>query len=132
MNLEFDKSFEKSLNKLKDKTIFPKIEKLISTLEEANSINELPNIKKLSGFKVYYRYWRNVYLTLKYLHIYLDEDIELDKITCTFYRRNPKPRFKRTFNTMPTMTNAIPTYCQKEYDSLNRNRPKPVPQIMPA
>ncbi len=56
MIVEFDKSFEKSLNKLKDKSIFPKIEKVISILEKTNSITELPNTKKLSGFKTYYRY----------------------------------------------------------------------------
>lgn len=56
MIVEFDKSFEKSLNKLKDKSIFPKIEKVISILEKTNSISELPNTKKLSGFKTYYRY----------------------------------------------------------------------------
>lgn len=56
MIVEFDKSFEKSLNKLQDKSIFPKIEKVISILEKTNSISELPNTKKLSGFKTYYRY----------------------------------------------------------------------------
>lgn len=34
MIVEFDKSFEKSLNKLKDKSISPKIEKVISILEK--------------------------------------------------------------------------------------------------
>lgn len=33
MIVEFDKSFEKSLDKLKDKSHFPKIEKLILKLE---------------------------------------------------------------------------------------------------
>lgn len=56
MIVEFDKSFEKSLNKLQDKSIFPKIEKVISILEKTNSISELPNTKKLSGFKTYYGY----------------------------------------------------------------------------
>ena len=56
MVLEFDKSFEKSLDKLKDKALFPKIEKVISILEQSNSLSELNNIKKLSGFKFYYRY----------------------------------------------------------------------------
>ncbi len=56
MIVEFDKSFEKSLEKLSDKSLFPKIEKIISTLETIDSLNELANIKKLTGFKVYYRY----------------------------------------------------------------------------
>ena len=53
MIVEFDKSFEKSLDKLKDKSIFPKIEKAILGLEKADLLNELTNIKKLAGFKVY-------------------------------------------------------------------------------
>ena len=56
MIVEFDKYFEKSLDKLGDKSLFPKIEKVISTLEAIDSLNDLTNIKKLTGFKDYYRY----------------------------------------------------------------------------
>ena len=38
MIVEFDKSFEKSLDKLGDKSIFPKIEEAISILEEIDSL----------------------------------------------------------------------------------------------
>ncbi len=53
MIVEFDKSFEKSLDKLKDKSMFPKIEKVIPILEKSNSINEIANIKKLKGYKFF-------------------------------------------------------------------------------
>ena len=56
MIVEFDKSFDKSLDKLKDKSLYPKIEKAISILEKTNSLIELAGIKKLSWYKVYYRY----------------------------------------------------------------------------
>ena len=56
MIVEFDKSFEKSLDKLRDKSLFPKIEKIIAALESIDSLNDHTNIKKLTGFKVYYRY----------------------------------------------------------------------------
>jgi mRNA interferase RelE/StbE len=56
MIVEFDKSFEKSLDKLKDKSLFPKIEKVIAIFEKTDSLTEVANIKKLSGFKFYYRY----------------------------------------------------------------------------
>ena len=56
MIVEFDESFGKSLDKLKDKSLFPKIEKAIATLESKDSLSGLTNLKKLSGFKVYYRY----------------------------------------------------------------------------
>jgi len=56
MVVEFDKSFYKSLDKIKDKSLFPKIEKVISILEKSNSLSEIASVKKLSGFKIYYRY----------------------------------------------------------------------------
>jgi len=55
MIIEFDKSFEKSLEKLKNKSLYPKIETTIIEFENAKSLSELSNIKKLTGFKFYYR-----------------------------------------------------------------------------
>jgi mRNA interferase RelE/StbE len=55
MNVEFDKSFLKSLGKTKDRNILKKIESAIINCESANSLNEIKNLKKLSGFKNYYR-----------------------------------------------------------------------------
>ncbi len=55
MIIEFDKSFAKSLDKVKNKSLYPKIEKLILDLEKSESIQDFPNIKKLTGFKSYYR-----------------------------------------------------------------------------
>jgi mRNA interferase RelE/StbE len=55
MIIEFDKSFEKSLEKLKNKSLFQKIEKTIIEFENARSLSELSNIKKLTGYKFYYR-----------------------------------------------------------------------------
>lgn len=55
MIIEFDKSFEKSLTKVKDNTLFIKIESLIETIEKAEKISVIKNVKKLTGFKNYYR-----------------------------------------------------------------------------
>jgi mRNA interferase RelE/StbE len=55
MIIEFDRSFKKSLDQLQDKSLFKKIEALINSLEASNSLSEIPNIKKLSGYKTYYR-----------------------------------------------------------------------------
>ncbi len=55
MIIEFDKSFEKSLIKVKEKALFNKIESLIETIEKAEKISEIKNVKKLTGFKNYYR-----------------------------------------------------------------------------
>ena len=50
MKIEFDKSFEKSLDRIRNKTMYPRIEKVILEFEEAKSISETQNIKKIAGF----------------------------------------------------------------------------------
>ena len=55
MIVEFDKSFQKSLEKIRDKSLFPRIERSIINLEKAKSLAEISNLKKLAGFKEYYR-----------------------------------------------------------------------------
>ena len=55
MIVEFDKSFYKSLEKIIDKSLFPRIERAITNLEKAKSFSDIPNLKKLAGFREYYR-----------------------------------------------------------------------------
>jgi len=55
MKIEFDKSFLKSLDKIKDSKILQKIEKIIIECESSTRISEISNIKKLSGFSNYFR-----------------------------------------------------------------------------
>jgi len=55
MTVEFDKSFLKSISKIKDTSILSKIKQTISEVENAKSLGELKNLKKLLGFKNYYR-----------------------------------------------------------------------------
>lgn len=47
MNVEFDKSFEKWLSKINDKSLLRKIEKVILQMEAVQSLNQVPNIKKI-------------------------------------------------------------------------------------
>ena len=61
MNLTFDKSFSKKIDKLKNKELASKLIKVISDCEKANSISDIRNIKKLIGFKNYYRIKINDY-----------------------------------------------------------------------
>ncbi len=51
MIIEFDKSFEKSLDKIRNKSLFQKIEKVIIDFENAKSLTDLTNVKKLNGYK---------------------------------------------------------------------------------
>ena len=55
MNVEFDKSFLKSIQNLKDPSILSKIEKTICDFEHATSVGSIKNTKKMVGYKTYYR-----------------------------------------------------------------------------
>ena len=54
MKLVFDKSFSKSLDKIKSKILKSKIEELIVEIESANSLSEIQDLKKMTGYKFYY------------------------------------------------------------------------------
>ena len=55
MIVEFDKSFYKSVDKIKNSSLQQKIYSVISQLEDASNIHSVRNVKKLIGFKTYYR-----------------------------------------------------------------------------
>lgn len=55
MIVEFDKSFFKTLAKVKDESTLKKIKKSILKLENTNGLINIKNLKKLTGFKSYYR-----------------------------------------------------------------------------
>ena len=55
MKVEFDKSFLKSLEKIKDSRTLKKIDRIIIECENSKKISEIPNIKKLTGFSNYFR-----------------------------------------------------------------------------
>lgn len=55
MNLSFEKSFLKSLDKISDEAVKNKIVAVIINVEEAKSLHEINQLRKLKGFKNYYR-----------------------------------------------------------------------------
>jgi mRNA interferase RelE/StbE len=55
MNVFFDASFEKSLRKLKNKDVQSKVWETILVLEEAVTLRNVPDVKKMEGFKTFYR-----------------------------------------------------------------------------
>jgi mRNA interferase RelE/StbE len=55
MIIEFDKSFKKSLEIIKNKSIYPRIEKIIIEFENSRSLSDLTSIKKLTGSREYYK-----------------------------------------------------------------------------
>ena len=55
MNVLFDKSFEKSLDLIDDKKLKEKLSGIILQLESVKNLNEIQNLRKLTGFRNYYR-----------------------------------------------------------------------------
>ena len=55
MNIEFDKSFEKSLGRINNPIVLIRLEGIIIQIETAKSLSKLSNIKKLTGFPKYFR-----------------------------------------------------------------------------
>jgi hypothetical protein len=56
MNVIFDSRFSKSIDKLKVESVKLEVIKFIEQAESVNNLKELSNIKKLKGFKTFYRY----------------------------------------------------------------------------
>ena len=55
MNVRFQASFARDLRALKDKALLERIKELIANIEAAQSLAEVPNLKKLHGSSGYYR-----------------------------------------------------------------------------
>jgi len=55
VKVEFDKSFEKSIRKLNNRNVAEIIVGIISEIEEADSITKIHGLKKLTGYKDYFR-----------------------------------------------------------------------------
>jgi mRNA interferase RelE/StbE len=55
MKVEFKKSFLKELKKLKNKSLKNSIAESIIQVESAENIANIKNLKKLTGYDIYYR-----------------------------------------------------------------------------
>ena len=55
MKFEVKKSFLKDLRKINDKKLIEEIKNLFDIIEKADSLQEIPNVKKLKGFEEFYR-----------------------------------------------------------------------------
>ncbi len=49
MEVKIDKSFQKDTRKIKDKALLTKIALVISSVQQAENINQIKNLKKLKG-----------------------------------------------------------------------------------
>lgn len=55
MNILIDKTFAKDISKIKDKKVLQNLNHLISSLESTESLSEIPNTKKIKGYKAFFR-----------------------------------------------------------------------------
>lgn len=55
MKVEFRESFAKDLKGIKEKSLLSKVREVVEAVEEADSLAELPSLKKLKGSGKYFR-----------------------------------------------------------------------------
>jgi len=87
MKVEFRKTFEKDLRKLREKTLLNKIRDTIEAVESAQTLDEMINVKKLKGEDGYFRIRIGDYR----IGLFLQED------TILFVRMMHRREFYRYF-----------------------------------
>lgn len=55
MVVKIDKSFDKDINKILDKATLKKVLEVYENVADAKSVLDIKGLKKLTGFKTYYR-----------------------------------------------------------------------------
>ncbi len=55
MKFRVEKSFDRDVDRIKDKKVLRKLRTFISMIENADTIHEITHIKKIEGYESYYR-----------------------------------------------------------------------------
>jgi len=55
VKFKIEKSFDRDVDRIHDKKVLKKLSALISMIENAQTICEIPHIKKIEGYESYYR-----------------------------------------------------------------------------
>jgi mRNA interferase RelE/StbE len=55
VKFSIEKSFDRDVDRIKDKKVLRKLRTFISMIENAKTIREIPHIKKIEGYESYYR-----------------------------------------------------------------------------
>ena len=55
MKFRLEKSFDRDVDRIKDKKLLRRIRTFISTIKNVDTIGEIPHIRKIEGFESYYR-----------------------------------------------------------------------------
>jgi mRNA interferase RelE/StbE len=55
VKFRIEASFDRDVDGVRDRKLLRKLQAFISTVEKADNIQEIPRIKKIEGYKSYYR-----------------------------------------------------------------------------
>ncbi len=55
MKFRIDKSFDRDIDAIRDKKLLRKIQAFISTIENVDTLQEIPHVRKIEGYKSFYR-----------------------------------------------------------------------------
>jgi mRNA interferase RelE/StbE len=55
VKFRIEKSFDRDIDRIQDKKLLRKLRAFISTIENADTIQDIPHVKKIEGYKSYYR-----------------------------------------------------------------------------
>jgi hypothetical protein len=55
VKLRIEKPFDRDVDRIKDKTFLRKLRTFISALEHAETLQGIPHLKKIEGYKSFYR-----------------------------------------------------------------------------
>jgi mRNA interferase RelE/StbE len=55
LKFSIEKSFEKDVDRIKDKKLLRRLRTFISMIENVETIHEMPHIKKIEGYESYHR-----------------------------------------------------------------------------
>jgi len=55
VKFSIEKSFDRDVDRIKDKKLLKRLRTLISMLDNADTIHGIPHIKKIEGYESYYR-----------------------------------------------------------------------------
>jgi len=55
VKLRIDKSFDRDIDGIRDKKLLRKLQAFISIIENVDTIQEIPHVKKIGGYKSFYR-----------------------------------------------------------------------------
>jgi len=55
MKTQFRESFAKDLRAIRDKTLLQRVKSIIGSVEQAESLGDIPNLERIKGWERYYR-----------------------------------------------------------------------------